>query len=257
MIRFFTTLALCAFCVANLHAREAWVKLKDCLYVANPSNDGDSFHVRAGDKEYSLRLYFVDAPEINAENPTRLVEQAKYFGISVPETIEIGRAADSYVRDRLKEPFTVITRFANAMGRGKIERFYAFVQTKDGDLGEQLAAKGFARIHGKTTTAPGLTSGVEDKKLAQLEETAKQQQVGGWGKKAEPLATTQMGSSVSESRKLDVSSATKEQLESVPGIGPVLAARIIAARPMKSADELSRVDGIGSKKYAIIRPYFY
>jgi competence protein ComEA len=40
------------------------------------------------------------------------------------------------------------------------------------------------------------------------------------------------------------------------GIGPVLADRIIAARPYKSADELQKAKGIGPKKYEAIRPFF-
>jgi DNA uptake protein ComE-like DNA-binding protein len=35
-----------------------------------------------------------------------------------------------------------------------------------------------------------------------------------------------------------------------------MAARIIAARPFKSADDLKNVSGIGDKKYETIRPYF-
>jgi DNA uptake protein ComE-like DNA-binding protein len=35
-----------------------------------------------------------------------------------------------------------------------------------------------------------------------------------------------------------------------------MAARIIAARPFRSADDLKRVSGIGGKKYAQVRPYF-
>jgi competence protein ComEA len=42
----------------------------------------------------------------------------------------------------------------------------------------------------------------------------------------------------------------------IPGIGPVMAGRIIAARPFRSADDLKKVSGIGEKKYAAIRPYF-
>ena len=257
MIRFFTTLALCAFCLADLHARESWVTLKDCVYVANPSNDGDSFHVKAGDKEYSLRLYFVDAPEISAGNPTRLVEQANYFGITVPQAIELGRGADSYVRVRLAEPFTVITHFAHAMSRGKAERFYAFVQTKDGDLGEQLVANGLARIYGTPATPPGLlSSAAENAKLARLENEAKQKQVGGWNKGVEQPTATQTLSASPLAKKLDVNAATKAELESLPGIGPVVAANIIAARPMKSADDLRHVNGIGRKKYKMMRPFF-
>ncbi len=40
-----------------------WIVLKDCRLIANPANDGDSFHMSAGENEYLFRLYFVDAPE--------------------------------------------------------------------------------------------------------------------------------------------------------------------------------------------------
>ena len=115
-----------------------WIVLKDCRLIANPANDGDSFDVSAGDKEYLFRLYFVDAPETDAMVPGRLVEQAKYFGITVPQAIEVGQAAKEFVRERLSAPFTVFTHMSGAMGQSRLERFAAFVQTKDGDLGEQL-----------------------------------------------------------------------------------------------------------------------
>ena len=41
-----------------------------------------------------------------------------------------------------------------------------------------------------------------------------------------------------------------------PALDRVLAARIVAARPFKSADDLRRVKGIGAKKYERIRPFF-
>jgi len=56
--------------------------------------------------------------------------------------------------------------------------------------------------------------------------------------------------------KIDINTATEKELTTVPGIGHVMAARIIAARPFRSADDLKRVSGIGDKKYAQIRPYF-
>jgi DNA uptake protein ComE-like DNA-binding protein len=55
---------------------------------------------------------------------------------------------------------------------------------------------------------------------------------------------------------IDINTATEKELTTVPGIGHVMAARIIAARPFRSADDLKRVSGIGEKKYAQIRPYF-
>ena len=55
---------------------------------------------------------------------------------------------------------------------------------------------------------------------------------------------------------IDINTATEKELTTVPGIGHVMAARIIATRPFRSADDLKRVSGIGEKKYAQIRPYF-
>ena len=56
--------------------------------------------------------------------------------------------------------------------------------------------------------------------------------------------------------KIDVNTATEKELTTVPGIGHVMADRIIAARPFRSADDLKKVSGIGDKKYVQIRPYF-
>ena len=47
----------------DLSARDQskdWIVLKDCRLIPNPANDGDSFHVSAGQKEYLFRLYLVD-----------------------------------------------------------------------------------------------------------------------------------------------------------------------------------------------------
>ena len=103
----------------NLPAREGskeWIVLKDCRLIPNPANDGDSFHVSAGEKEYLFRLYFVDAPETDEMTPGRLVQQAKYFGITVPQAIEVGRAAKEFVGEKLATPFTIFTHMSDAMG---------------------------------------------------------------------------------------------------------------------------------------------
>jgi len=76
-----------------------WIVLNDCRLIPNPANDGDSFHVSAGNEEYLFRLYFVDAPETDEMTPRRLIEQAQYFSIMMPQAIEVGRAAkDSFLR---------------------------------------------------------------------------------------------------------------------------------------------------------------
>jgi len=281
--RIFFTAIVFSVAAVGVGAEKDWVKLERCELIPNPANDGDSFHVGANDKDYIFRLYLVDAPETDAADPARLIEQAKHFGISVPQVIELGEAAKLFVQEKLAEPFTVITRMANAMGRSKSERFYAFVQTKDGDLGEQLVANGLARVHGRSAKPPGITSSAtESQKFKNLENQAKQTKLGGWAAKIEqsnapsaspatipspsltiPNAAPPSASSPSTSKnerlfpaKFDINTATEKELRLIPGIGPVMAARIIAARPFRSADDLKKVNGIGDKKYAQIRPYF-
>jgi competence protein ComEA len=43
-------------------------------------------------------------------------------------------------------------------------------------------------------------------------------------------------------------------VEALPGIGPVIAPRIIEGRPYRSVDDLDRVKGMGKKRLEEIRP---
>ncbi|MEO0070666.1 MAG: ComEA family DNA-binding protein [candidate division WOR-3 bacterium] len=58
---------------------------------------------------------------------------------------------------------------------------------------------------------------------------------------------------------LDINQATKEQLEALPGIGPVLAQRIITYREksggFKSISQLRKVSGIGPKRLSAIKDF--
>src|SRR5205823_10185971 len=304
-------LAFVIGCAAQVDvgARESkdWVVLENCRLISNPANDGDSFHASAGAREYIFRLFMVDAPETDAMTPGRLVEQAKYFTITVPQAIEVGEAAKEFTREKLSQPFTVFTHMSDAMGRSRLERFYAFVQTKDGDLGEQLVRNGLARNYGFKAVPPGLrNSRLELEKLQQFENQARQERIGGWGAnvgRLNPRAQMPAGFSVFAAEKnarsrisppanafrrisapplpnplgptispvevpkshakekielgrIDINTATEKELKMIPGVGQVMASRIIAARPFRSADDLKKVNRIGDKKYAKIRPYF-
>jgi competence protein ComEA len=49
--------------------------------------------------------------------------------------------------------------------------------------------------------------------------------------------------------KVNINSATKEELESLPGIGPKKAEAIMAKRPFRSIDQLMNVEGIKKAEY--------
>jgi competence ComEA-like helix-hairpin-helix protein len=48
--------------------------------------------------------------------------------------------------------------------------------------------------------------------------------------------------------------ASVEELASLDGVGPKLAARIVAARPFHTVDDVARVRGIGLRRLARLRP---
>lgn len=54
---------------------------------------------------------------------------------------------------------------------------------------------------------------------------------------------------------VEVNRATLDELISIPGIGPALAERIIAARPFTSLEDMTRVNGIGTALLERLRPY--
>jgi competence protein ComEA len=54
---------------------------------------------------------------------------------------------------------------------------------------------------------------------------------------------------------INVNVASAQDLERLPGVGPVMAQNIVAARPFKSVDDLDRVKGIGPKTLGKIRPF--
>jgi len=94
----------------------------------------------------------------------------------------LGEAAIEFVQEKLSQPFTVLTRMAEAGGRSRIGRVYALVETAEGDLGEQLVRNGLARIYGARITPPGLAnSRLELEKLKELEKQAAQEKIGAWG----------------------------------------------------------------------------
>jgi len=130
---------------------DKWRILENCTLVPNESNDGDSFHVKCGRREYLFRLYFADAPETDNSIEERVAEQAEYWGISEKAAIRLGRKAAVFTRKFLENGFTVYTQFDDARGRSGKNRFYAQVKVGELDLAEELVRHGFARVFGQDT----------------------------------------------------------------------------------------------------------
>lgn len=54
---------------------------------------------------------------------------------------------------------------------------------------------------------------------------------------------------------IDVNTASADELQRLPGVGPVMAGAIVAGRPFRSVGELDRVRGIGPKTLDKLRPF--
>jgi endonuclease YncB( thermonuclease family) len=189
----FAVLAAVFFTAANLHvfAVAPFTKLDDCHLIPNVSNDGDSFHVRGKGDEYIFRIYFVDAPETDKEFPDRVRDQAKYFGITSDQAVQIGKEAAAFTKGKLGgKNFTVYTRWQGALGRSKLPRYYAFIVVDNNQtLQELLVANGLARIFGTPTTTPsGQTPAAFIAHLRVLETKAKHDHLGAWSINASKTA---------------------------------------------------------------------
>ena len=186
-----TLLLLVTLSAGSAAERREWIALTDCRYVAAKDNDGDSFLVRCGAKEFIVRLYFVDAPETNLRYPERTREQSEYFGVTLDETMKAGAKARETVQAMLREPFVVETRWANAPSRGSDTRHYALVEVGGKRLVEVLVSKGLARLKG---VFPNLSTGEKAKayaeKLGRLEREARQKRLGVWASSAAKITET-------------------------------------------------------------------
>jgi competence protein ComEA len=260
-------------------ARADWQRLENLRLVDHPANDGDSFYVTNGESVWLLRLYFVDCPETSADSETmvrRLREQTRYFGVDRHEdTLRFGHKATERVREWLAEPFTAYTVFADGMGRSTTQRFFAFVVTADGrDLDFLLVENGLARTHGVgRQDFRGMHRDDRQAHLENLEVAAMLGRRGIWSvanpdrvaelrrlQREEDMALRRIREDLGfgglrEGETLDLNSASREELQRLPRIGPALAERIEAGRPYRSVDELARVSGIGPATLEQLRPF--
>jgi len=247
-------------------------KFEKCSLVEAGWADGDSFPVKLPNgKEIVLRLYYVDCNEVAAATETdqrRVRDQSSYFGIDDHQiTLDFGRRAADEVKQMLSKPFTVHTAFASAPGRSSKPRTYGFVTLSDGrDLGEVLAGEGLARSYGvRRNTPDGLNTDAAEAKMDDLELGAAIARRGIWSKTDPQRMVTLRDDRRKEERELqeafgtnagqpiDPNTATVDEIMLLPGVGEVLAERIVEGRPYKTIDDLRRVPGVGEKVFARLK----
>lgn len=183
LIRILVLLILLAGSEVIAAERKQWEKLTDCRYVMKDYNDGDSFRVKCGKRDFVLRLYYIDAPETTLSNAERAREQRDYFGITLDDVLTVGTEAKKKVHELLQESFVVSTRWAGAAGRSAEPRYFGLVEVGGKSLIEILVSEGMARPKGRIVNLP---SGEKSKgyveKLRSLESDAKKQRKGAWAK---------------------------------------------------------------------------
>lgn len=283
-MRFLHLLLTATALLATAPTRAADLRsLTPCTLIPSDHPDGDSFDVRLPDgSTTTVRLYAVDCIETSAHDETiarRLRSQRRHFGIggndtaaSIQQARQFGEQATSRTRELLATPFTVHTAGADAMGGRHSSRIYAFVTTSDGrDLASTLVREGLARAYGIARTLPDGTPSSEYKQhLADLELSAAANRRGIWAATDWDQLPDHRAEERREARELraiitppppptpiDPNTATATQLASLPGIGPVLANRIIAARstqPIRSLADLDAIPGISPRLIQQIAP---
>lgn len=247
-------------------------KFEGCRQVTTEWADGDSFPVKLPDgKEIVLRLYYVDCNETSAATETdqrRVRDQSSYFGIDDHQvTLASGRQAAQEVKKLLAKPFTVHTAFATAPGRSAKPRTYGFITLSDGrDLGAVLVGEGLARSYGvRRNTPDGLKTDAAEARMDDLELGAAIARRGIWAKtdpqrlvalreerRAEEREL-QQAFGTAAGQPLDPNTATVDEIMLLPGVGEVLAERIVEGRPYKSVEDLRRVPGIGEKVFVALK----
>ena len=281
--------ALCIFFAVPISAAPAKTmqKFANCTLIATKWADGDSFQIRKPNGEtLTIRLYGADCMEWHVNDDTdarRLRAQRRYFGITdakptVSESIDMakgfGKQAAEKTQHLLRQPFTVHTRFQRALGDGKHERYYAFVECAEGDdLATELVRAGLARAHGVVADGPGERTRDEYREtLADIELQAAKRGHGIWAhtdwdklpaermeqRKEEEENGLAIGvkTALPASFRVNPNLAARDELMKLPRIGETLADRIIEARdeqPFNKAEDLLRVPGIKDKTLEQIR----
>ena len=121
-----------------------------------------------------------------------------------------------------------------------------------------------ARVQDAVTAAGGMAPGVDPvsvnlaRRLTDGEQVVVGLPAAGSPAEGQPAARGGTASAGSPAGPVDLNTATVEQLDALPGVGPVLAQRIVDWRTQHgrfgSVNDLSKVSGIGDAKLADLKP---
>lgn len=202
--------------------------------------DGDTIVVKYNDKEERLRLIGVDTPE--SVHPEK-GEQP------------FGKEASDYTKAQLAGK-TVEIEF-DVEQRDQYGRLLAYVWLDGKLFNETLVKEGYAVLltwppnvkYVERFTAAQKEAREKGKGLWGIDDIAKQYRVGNYD--IDPSTGLPL-------QKVNINTATLEELQLIPGVGEVLAKRIIEVRtskPFTDPKELTKVSGIGDKTVEKMLPY--
>jgi DNA uptake protein ComE-like DNA-binding protein len=189
--------------------------------------------------------------------------------------IGLGKTAAEYTAKQLERPFTIHTRKQNALGDGKHQRIFAFVDTFEGkDLATELVRQGLARAYGVCNDGPNeVTEQRYREILTDFELQAAKLGKGAWAftnweklpaerdiqrVEEEDNEIAQGNAALPADFRLNPNTASRDDLDRLPGIGEAIANRIIEARddaPFEEAKDMQRVHGIKQKTLGKFEQY--
>lgn len=119
-------------------------EIQDASYVPDPTNTGDRFRVSTVNQIITVRLMSVSCPSPRAEDEENLKRHSSYFGITMDDSVAVGRQAQEFTDTYLKnKPLRILTRWM----RDESGAVLAIVQPGEvGDFSGILVDNGLAAI---------------------------------------------------------------------------------------------------------------
>jgi|GEM_PF-3300641 len=177
----------------------------------------------------------------------------RIYHIQAPIDPTPTKAANANLREFLtRQKFAIYSSGATetlTVGEGEKQTEVAaelvFINTARGLLGARIVSDGLAYAGGDSTSdlPDGTAAAAYLEELRKLSQRAETSKLGVFGKHAEP----------EKDIRVNINTATSDELQELPGIGPATAATIIKERPIRSISKFTKIDGIGPATEAKLR----